>query len=315
MKRKSKQVKPLRRYPEPAYPTGAEIGSADLSRVPVRWRGLKAVASTLGAAAMSLKTLALDAQEAPKPVAAAPVVAVPDAEKPQAKTETPVTEVCPLPAAAIAGDGEGAFGCVAMNPPVILPEGEALDIIEKEFAKRGLTLVDCPVVEGVEVPKKGWVKALSPNERRAIDERQWKGVLLEKPLRERRRVMLDFATADGAVAVEYVSWGDERNWVYHPELGSTVSAVQTRLGAMDMVRALQTRTEGKPMKIGVFYDPCASLPEDWKPILPEGMAKDDLKRWEIRWRQREEKGAELAREKLIAQIEHFFAFLAKHSVK
>ena len=34
-------------------------------------------------------------------------------------------------------DGSGAFGCVAMNPPVMLPEGEALDIIEAEFKALG----------------------------------------------------------------------------------------------------------------------------------------------------------------------------------
>ena len=157
---KSNVVKPLRAYRAPAYPTGAEIGRVDLSRVPARWQGLKAVASTLGAAAMSLKALALEAQEAVKPVSAVPVVSVPDAEAPKAVAQEPATEVCPLPAKEIAGDGAGAFGCVAMNPPVILPEGEALDIIEKEFAKRGLTLEDCPVVEGADAPKKGWLKTL-----------------------------------------------------------------------------------------------------------------------------------------------------------
>ena len=144
---KSNVVKPLRAYRAPAYPTGAEIGRVDLSRVPARWQGLKAVASTLGAAAMSLKALALEADAVVPSVPATPLAVVPDAEAPKETTARPVTEVCPLPAKEIAGDGAGAFGCVAMNPPHILPEGEALDFIAREFAKRGVVLRDCPVFD------------------------------------------------------------------------------------------------------------------------------------------------------------------------
>lgn len=88
---KNKSVKPLPKYAEPAYPTLAEIGRADLSRIPARWQGLRVVASSIGAAAMSLKALALEAQEAVKPVSAAPVVSVPDAEAPKAVAQEPAT--------------------------------------------------------------------------------------------------------------------------------------------------------------------------------------------------------------------------------
>ena len=311
---KSNGVKPLRAYRAPSYPTGAEIGRVDLSRVPARWQGLKAVASTLGAAAMSLKALALEAQEAPKPVPAAPVVAEPDAEASKAVAQEPATEVCPLPAKEIAGDGAGAFGCVAMNPPVILPEGEALDIIEKEFAKRGLTLVDCPVVEGADAPKKGWLKTLDVAELYRVLNRQRVGELPDVP-RERRRVMLDFATPDGAIAVEYVSNDDADEWIENMDCHSTVRCVRTRLGAEEMVRTLQTRTHGKPLKVGIFYDPCAYLPDDWKPAYPEGMKPRDPEAWEIACQQRKAARRALAREKLIAQIEHFFKYLEKHPVK
>ncbi len=317
----SKRVRPMRAYAAPKYPTGAEIGDVDISRVPARWQGLKAVVSTLGAAAMSLKALALEAQEAVKPVAAAPVVSVPDAEKAAAKAaekdeaKTPATETCPLPAEEIAGDGAGAFGCVAMDPPVILPEGEALDIIEKEFAKRGIKLVDCPVVEGVELPQKDWARKLSPKERRKLGERvSCEGMLPEIP-RERRRLMLDFGSADGAIAVEYVSRDDQNDWIYNPWRYSTLGGVLTRMAAEETVRCLRTRTEGKPLKVGVFYDPCADVPKDWKPTYPDGMKRDDPGAWWIEFRQREAAGRAEARKLLLAQIESFFEFLAKHPAK
>ena len=308
----SKRVRPLSNYKVPAYPTGEEIDRSDLSRIPVRWRGLRTVASSLGAAAMSLKALALEAQEAPKPVPAAPVVAVPDAEAPKTVTKAPVTEVCPLPPVSLAGDGKGAFGCVAMNPPVILPEGEALDIIEREFAKRGVRLVDCPVVEGGLVPKKGWQDKLPM---KVLDDLWVKGGPLPSAPMERRRLMLDLGTEDGTLAVEYVSEDDREGWLYDPYKGSTVSVVKTRAVAQEMGKGLAARTEGGPLRIGIFYDPCASVPEDWKPILPDGMTKDDPGAWEVIDKQRDEKGAEIAREKLIAQIEHFFKYLEKHPVK
>jgi len=310
----SSHAHPMRAYASPKYPTGAEIGETDLSRAPARWQGLKAVASTLGAAAMSLKALALEAQEAAKPDQAAPVVAVPDAKEAAESEEAKVsaTEVCPLPAKEIAGDGEGAFGCVAMNPPVILPEGEALDIIEKEFAKRGIKLVDCPVVDGAEVPQKGWEKNLSRKDKDEIFSEERK---LPAIPRERRRLMLDFGTEFGTLAVEYVSRYDQYDWIFNPWWYSTVSVVSTRKAAEEMVRCLRTRTDGKPLTVGVFYDPCASVPKDWKPAIPEGVKTGTQDEYDSMWRQRDAAGKAIARKLLLAQIEHFFEYLAKHPAK
>lgn len=299
-------VKPLRTYGAPAYPTIEEIGRVDLSRVPSRWNGLKVVASTLGAAAMGLKALALEASEAVKSVASAPVAAVPDAKAPKEVKSAVVTDVCPLPAKEIAGDGSGAFGCVAMNPPVILPEGEALDLIEKEFAKRGIKLTDGHVLEDVEMIKKGW----------KISRKEWDGLLYGKikevkPQREKRRLLVDLGTEDGSLLVEYVSDEDQWLWVYDPWEGSTLSRVTTRKAAEQMVEGLKKRTKGKSVKVAVFYDPCACVPEDFKPVIPEGTKPADA--WSMKWDQKETKGKEIAREQLKAQIEAFFTGMAKHA--
>lgn len=313
----SRFARPMRAYAQPAYPTGAEIGEADLARTPARWRGLKTIASTLGAAAMSLKALALEAQEAAKPVAAAPRVAVPDAAKAAEMEEakTPATEVCPLPAKEIAGDGSGAFGCVAMNPPVILPEAEALDIIEKEFVRRGYKLVDCPVVEGAEAPQKDWEEKLSQKARIELYVRACKSGKLPEIPRARRRLMLDFGSADGSLAVEYVSRADQDDWIYDPWRHSTAGVVNTRKAAEEMARCLRTRVEGNPLKVGLFYDPCAHLPEGWKSTLPEGVKPNTREAYAAAWAQRKADGRALARKQLIAQIEHFFEYLGRHPVK
>lgn len=299
----TKSVKPLQTYRPPDYPTSEEIGRADLSRVPVRWRGLKAVASTIGAAAMSLKALALEATEATRPVASAPIVSVPKVTQANESAKAQVaTEVSPIPAKEIAGDGSGAFGCVAMNPPVILPEGEALDLIEREFARRGIRLTDGHVLEDVPIRQKGW--KLSDRQLRALWEDKLELADVHPP-QEPRRLLVDLGTADGKLLVEYVSPGDQKLWTVDPYEGSTVSVVRTREAAEAMVNALRERTTGKPVRVAVFYDPCATRPEDFKPVVPAGTKESDIV-W-VKMEQADAKAREIARGKLKAQIEAFFA--------
>ena len=87
-------VTPKRSYSAPRYPTIHEIGAPDFARVPTRWRGIRALASTLGAAAMSLKSLALDAAAEPSPKTALPTAVAPDAAaRNDEKREAPATDV------------------------------------------------------------------------------------------------------------------------------------------------------------------------------------------------------------------------------
>ena len=270
------KVTPARKLPTPAYPNIREIGNADLSRVPSRWANMKSVVASIGTAAMALKSLALEANAAAEP--AAPSVEVP---KRGAKAvrhevdEAPSTDVCPLAAVAVAGEGRGGFGCVAINPPVMLGEAEALEIIEKEFLARGVKLKDCPELDGVALP--------------SAPERK-------------RPVMLDFGTEKGDVMVEFISCGDVSRWNKRDDsmIYSSVSVYDTRAAATNAVNAISARKGGERVSVGVFYDPFVYLPEDWKP--------SDEKAW---WKERKAAGKRIAGEKLKAQIEHFFDHLAK----
>lgn len=47
-----------------------------------------------------------------------------------------------------------------------------------------------------------------------------------------------------------------------------------RGAAEDVVKGLRARTEGRPVTVGVFYDPCVCLPKGWKPTYPEDMTED-----------------------------------------
>ena len=274
------KVTPVRKLQTPAYPTIREIGNADLSRVPSRWANMKSVVASIGTAAMALKSLALEvnAESAPAaPTAEAPK-RVANAVRHEVNDASP-TDVCPLAAVAVAGEGRGGFGCVAMNPPVMLGEAEALEIIEKEFLARGVKLKDCPELDGVSLP--------SDPERK-------------------RPVMLDFGTEKGDVMVEFISWGDVRRWNKRDDsmVVSSFNVYDTRAAATNAVNAIAARKGGERVSVGVFYDPFVYLPKDWKP-------SDEKASSETRWKERTAAGKRIAHEKLKAQIESFFDYLAK----
>lgn len=274
------KVTPARGLHVPRYPTIHEIGIAELSRAPSRWANLKSVVASIGTAAMALKSLALEANATAEPVA-------PSAEAPKRGAESArhavdnvsSTDVCPLAAVAIGGKGRGGFGCVAINPPVMLAEAEALEIIEKEFFKRGIKLKDCPELDGVTLPS-------APE--------------------KKRPVMLDLGTEKGDVMVEFISHDDVRRWSERGDamFVSSFNVYDTRAAATNAVNAISARKGGEPVTVGVFYDPFAYVPEDWK----SSDASADSSEW---WRERCAEGKRIAVEKLKAQIDSFFEYLAR----
>ena len=215
-----------------------------------------------------------------------------------------------MPPAALAGDGFGAFGCVAMNPPVMLPEAEALEIIEREFAKRGIELVDAPELDGVEAP-------ISRLERSREDRNLVANIIRRRAQgdevrRKKRRWMLDLGTKDGKIMVEYISRDDERVWVRDPEeedgIYSSASSCHIHRAAEMAVKGFSARKEGRPVKIGVFYDPMASVPRgEMEKIYQDADPGLD---WSAKYELTEKRGRELAGKKLVAQIEAFFRHLA-----
>lgn len=268
-------VQPMKRHAPPGYPTIDEIGADEFARAPARWARLKAAVASLGTVAMAMKALAQDAMPVAPATAktvqrpAAAAAKAPAAEK-QAKS---ATVVCPLLPVAVAGAGQGGFGCMAICPPVILSEAEALEIIEREFAKRGVTLKDGPELDGVEVPSK-------PG--------------------KRRTVLLDLGTEKGDLMVEFISWKSARYWTKRQDHRgfSSYEEFDLRAAAENAVAVLSKRTEGKPVTVGVLYDPVV-YPTDEEFKKPEVFLRDEPIR-----RQR-------SRTLFIAQLEGIFKQLSQ----
>ena len=157
-----------------------------------------------------------------------------------------------------------------------------------------------------------------------LEEKQWDPHLVanivkrrkfgKEEIRKKRKWTLDLGTKDSSVMVEYISGRDERCWIRDPKRDGTYSSVSVyrmRRAAELAVNGFSARTEGRPVKIGVFYDPMASAPEDIveKRIRAAGRKLDWREESEI-----EDKcGRELAEKKLVAQIEHFFDYMAKRN--
>ena len=286
MGNKTRQPRPLRAYKAPYYPEISDIGLDDLARPPARWARLKSVVASLGTVAMTMKALAQDAAQVEEPKTALSPEA-PKAEKPakaEAAAVQPATDVCPLLPVAVAGGGRGAFGCIVINPPVMLSEGEALEIIEREFAKRGIVLKDCPELDGVELPSK-------PG--------------------KRQPVMVDLGSEQGDIFVEFISLADDGVWSDPPDPNvrgwSSVRGWDLRSQAERASKAFAARTTGKPVSVGVLYDPTVHMPKGWKPPKTEG---SEEKRRADAWKARRAAGRKLAEEKLVAQLEGFFSHLA-----
>lgn len=279
------EIKPMKGRHVPAYPTIDEISRADLSRAPSRWSGLKSAVASIGTAAMALRALALDAAEGAD-VAAAPSVEVAGRvkEKPaKAVSSESSTDVCPLASIAVAGKGRGGFGCMAINPPVMLGELDALEIIEKEFLARGVKLKDGPELDGVSLP--------------AYPE--WK-----------RPVMLDLGTESGDIMVEFISTGDTDRWKKPDPDASKIrfsySTFDCREAASNAVETISARKGGKKVAVGVFYEPVVYVPRDWKP------SPDDIR---LKREDRGVYGKTIAREQLKAQIDAFFDYLSKKGIR
>lgn len=286
MSNKTRQPRPLRAYKAPYYPEISDIGRDDLARPPARWARLKSVVASLGTVAMTMKALAQDAAQVEEPKTALSPEA-PKAEKPakaEAAAVQPATDVCPLLPVAVAGEGRGAFGCVSINPPVMLSEGEALEIIEREFAKRGIVLKDCPELDGVELPSK-------PG--------------------KRQPVMVDLGSEQGDIFVEFISLADDGVWT-DPSDSNVYSWLSVRdwdlrSQAERASKAFAARTTGKPVSVGVLYDPTVHMPDGWKPPKTEGSKEKQRADY---WKARRAAGRKFAEEKLVAQLEGFFAHLA-----
>ena len=192
---------------------------------------------------------------------------------------------------------------------MILPENEALDLIEQEFAKAGVKLRDCYELTGytrtVEDPEE--------QERRLFLKGLEKDDKQPKRKSEPGSWVFDFATEDGSLLLEYLSTAD------HDKIAggnsgdcSTVSGYNFPEQVEHFRADLETRTKGSPVAIGLFFDPLVSStiwdrkthePRPRRNSSLEALPEDERRK--LNWEKRNQLLRNDARELLREQIRFF----------
>jgi len=231
------------------------------------------------------------------------------AARAEAARDAVATVVAPILQKAMDEDGRGAFGCVAVDPPVILSENEALNLIEQEFAKAGVKLRDAYELTG-------FTRTVADKTKKPREEkgRPWCSVYPTKKVPG--KWVFDLATEDGSVAVEFLSLSDESRESLDYNC-STVSDTDLPKLAQRLRDDFVTRTEGAPVAIGLFFDPLASTyvwESHGKKHIRPGSALAALTEEELKnldWQKRRELLQGDARELLREQVRFFLDWARK----
>ena len=309
-------IQPIKSYKTPAYPTYEESkrDAHLLERLPRRW-GKNPIASLLGTGI--LIQIAGTNSRGDEPVKDVEVKIVEPLEQGRkaianAVRALPATRVAPILEEALAKDGRGSFGCVAVASPVFLSENEALDLIQAELEKAGLTVQDFVTVDGLSVPDANaqpqW-------------ERMGQGGLRPRKIELKNLVegayTFDLGTKDKSVVIKFLRMEDFDQWKELSFHGSSVWSVDLSWLASQVSDAFKKRTKGEPVTIGIFFDPI---------VYDRSYDNDGLDLHGLEWKQRSYVQTQIdaqnpikdpkarAREKLRQQVLHFVEYLKKEGV-
>jgi hypothetical protein len=315
------KITPLKSYAPPAYPTYGESKQDPrlLANLPRRWRKNPSLAPLLGTGILfHIAGSECRADEAEKDVANVKTVLPAEHEKDDAlaienaRPLPAVTRVAPLLEEALAKDGRGSFGCVAISSPVFLSENEALDLIEDELGKVGIVLHDMVTVDGLEIPSGekdddwGMGRNNNPKEGRKL-----------KKLAP-GSYTFDLGTEDGSVVVKFLQHKDFNQWKADRFSGSSVDSYDLAWLATQMRETFAKRAEGKPVVIGLFFDPVEdSLGWGNHDGLDFSGLEDGQERYvseQITAQTAIKDTRERAREKFRKQVAHFVEYLGREGV-
>ena len=186
------------------------------------------------------------------------------ATKAEAARRSVATLVAPILQKALDEDGRGAFGCVAVDPPTMLSENEALNLIEQEFAKAGVKLRDCYELSGFTQSRTDWTAERKPRGKGEEDE--WRFAISGDgdPARPKRiepgSWVFDFASEDGTLLVEFLSEDDHSKLEdKNRDFMSTGRSYDFPRRATRFRDDLATRTNGAPVTVALFFDPLTSV--------------------------------------------------------
>lgn len=275
------QIRPVRRVQEPQYPTSAVLLEHPelLEAIPERWRGNPLVLRVL-AGTLSLAVLGESYAVAQKPV------------------NPGASHVAPL---FVHGDGRGAFGCVAINPPVFLSEDEAKQVIVEEAKKAGIDFApNALTLKQVSVPiTEEYFCSYLDDEKKNTSR---------PPATQQLNLVLSGYDQKHNIAFELVASEEYKAWSSKlPRCISSVSSYDFKETAETLRKELSA-AEDVPW-IGVFYEPGATVKKKFS--APANASEAD---WKAAWDKREKQIKAIGREELRKQVQDFMVWLKAQGV-
>lgn len=283
------QIQPVRKYKTPSYDTKEilERHPELLKLVPERWQNNPAVLSALAALCMLMvgsRAVAATEQNADK------------------KKTAPASAVAPI---FVHGEGRGAFGCVAVNPPEFLSEEEARQVIIEEAKKAGIDFK----ANGTKLPKVE-VPITDSN----LPPREPDPNAPQEPKTKEQSLELDGTEKKRTIAFEFVSDADFEAWQKKHEF-ITMVQVKDIQGTAKLLRE-SIEKAGPKGAYGVFYDPGIGWNnlKTRNPDLYKEIYKDWSGDWQVRVKQMQDGVKELAKEDLREQVKDFVKWLKAQGV-
>jgi len=327
-------IKPVRTYTTPAYPTYQESKQDAhlLERLPRRWG--KTLAPLLGTGIL-IQIVGTGCNSNDAQGKGVKITAVePLGQKPKnvadAVRAIPVTRVAPILEDALANDGKGSFGCMAVSAPVFLSENEAMDLIRAELEKAGLALQPGVSVDGLQVPTTS--EKIREEKKKKIENAMKKSRDVYKETWDKLHIAnlvegsytFDLGTEDKSVVVKFFRTEDYDQWRDNHLFGKwSVESFNLSWLASHASDAFKARTNGNPVVIGLFFDPLTypkSSKEKWQEIRKR-MAEQKEREGRENWteymayeKQVEAATKVIAHEKLRRQVLHFVEYLKKEGV-
>ncbi len=290
------KIIPVAKAAPSPIPTAAEAAADPSLLAPAVRRGPRGAGALLGAGLLGglFAPGAVGADEAAPPpeVPALDAERVADAEavvRAEESREAVATVVAPILQKALDEEGRGYFGCLAIDPPYVFSENEALNIIRQEFAKEGVEL---------------------------LPDRELSGFAENRPERDKEeenpsgagegtgRWRFDLGTEDGSFFVEFLTRHDNVA-LREEEKPSYIMECPDLPACSERVREkLSSRTNGPPATIALFFDPLVEVP------LPQDKSRDWTLPEEVR-QPHEAAKSELAHRQLHEQIRFFLDWARK----
>lgn len=279
------KISPVKSYSEPAIPTNSILEDHPelLKLVPKRWQHNPAILSTISA----LVLLATGVRYAYSGTAA-------------------ISRVAPL---FQHGDGRGAFGCEAVNPPVFLSEDEARQVIIEEAKRAGLSFTkDSTKMITAQVP--------ITSEYGFEDDYDSKTYKQTKKVRtQQRSLTFDGTDKKRNISFEYVSKSDFDEWQFKDNSNLMISTVSD-YDLKDTASILRNKLYKSNPKgtYAVFYDPMVDGGEARKHYNYHPEFKGDVDAWKSDMMKLQRYQIELSKEQLREQVKDFIKWLKAEGV-